>query len=929
MRQNQKSLMLVLLLLTIPVIASAQNAKFMVGASVNYFFPSNKENTCLIIPEITDFNQMILSDPAIYQSISQGLGGEFMEVLSYDDYSSSRMPSLGIMLGYNFLNGMYLRMQTQWMKGTHSRGFSAEYFSIETEMPEPVSGSFEANWSELDFLLGTGYKTRTKVPVVIEGGALLLIKKYSYDEANISDTRFEVSEAYNGSYPGFYLSAGIQVLPEKAVSLELLAHLKNWFKDGQMITNPGVGISVVWNIRKNSKHADTKHTENTNIITPLLYYPPDYKLLFEGEVLVETDQRMASNFSNRFIIGRVPDKLELYAGQDIELLVNPEARSFVVYTDMHIIGKQDTIRIDLQPNLTISKPGILFTLPDSIETGFYTTEVIYEYDPSGIDTLKFPFIINNYQEEWLEEMTDDEQHFLNTFSMDIERLKRRGRGIKRKIDSLYHARDSIYWNAEGDSIRYMQLKELDRRLDFLPGYYKNKVDEILDSLDKLKNDYPGITDPSGLAQGVKDAEKAAQDCEDKTKALENELKENDERCSELKEAQDAILEQIHKLFTENGFTGSFGYHSNGRYHYGYMGRGENTNTDYGNLPWEKEVAKLKKELKKLSKEYMECLERSNKIPEMIAENEDRCAEMQEAIARAKEDQARGDVYEALKGDLEDKCDWAKRSLKKLKEWCDANPESCYFGDKIDDLLERDCPQTRDEWDDFWNDIKDLLNDKKALEDQLKKDSRDGWKNGDAIGDEIKDAEKEEKDNWDAIRILQEEKARQIREAKAAARREERAAQERAREEMEALRGCLEKLAAWIEEHQDQINPDDTKKIMERITSGAGAAGQGAIEAAEKVAKGIGTAGAILSGAGIGALNLAAAILYMYAEHKMTGAANKVVDDHLKNRIEAEALLSKDPCGIINIGNRSYFYMKVNGKTIIFSITPSGFEVSVY
>jgi hypothetical protein len=96
-----------------------------------------------------------------------------------------------------------------------------------------------------------------------------------------------------------------------------------------------------------------------------------------------------------------------------------------------------------------------------------------------------------------------------------------------------------------------------------------------------------------------------------------------------------------------------------------------------------------------------------------------------------------------------------------------------------------------------------------------------------------------------------------------------------------------------------------------------------------MAKGLGTGGAALSGTAVGAIHLAAAILYMYAEHKMTVAANKVVDDVLKNQIEAEALLSKDKCGIINRGNRSYFYMKVNGKTVIFSITPSGFDVSVY
>ena len=39
--------------------------------------------------------------------------------------------------------------------------------------------------------------------------------------------------------------------------------------------------------------------------------------------------------------------------------------------------------------------------------------------------------------------------------------------------------------------------------------------------------------------------------------------------------------------------------------------------------------------------------------------------MQDAINRAKEDQARGDVYASVKGELTQKCKWAKRALKKF------------------------------------------------------------------------------------------------------------------------------------------------------------------------------------------------------------------------------------------------------------------------
>ena len=929
MRTLQKIIILFLLLATNPYIASAQNEGFKVGGSINYFFASSKENACLKFPDIMDFNQMILSDPVIYQSISQSLGGEFMEVLSYDNYSSSRTPSPGILFGYDFNKGIYIRAQAQWMKGTHSRGFSAEYFNMETETLAPVTGVFEARWSEIDFLAGAGYRTRSKVPVIVEGGGLIINKSYSSVEANIANTSFEVADAYKGTYPGFYISAGILVLPDKPVSLELLAHLKSWFKEGQMVTNPGIGISVVWNIGRKEGNSIPVHSGKTNVNTPEMYYPPDYELLFAGEEVIPADPTITKGVPDEFILSKDPDSLELYPGQKIHVFINPEVNSFIIYPYVHIKGKHDSMRIVLQSNLNLSSPQFTFTLPDSITDGYYVAELTYDIEPDGLDTISIPFMIDNMQSQWTEQMTSNGLIVFNELSMDIERLKKRDRDIRKKLDSLNNVLDSTYWDACDDSVRYMQLKKLDKRLDYLPNDYKNAVDDILDSLDRLKNDYPGISDPAGLAQKVKNAEKAAQDCEDKTAALEEELSKNEKKCRELKKKQDAILEKIHSLFTENGFRGSYGYHANGRYHWGYLGREGSANTDYGNLPWEKEVAKLKKELKKLNKEYIKCLKKSKKLPEMIAENKERCTEMQDAIDKAKENQARGNVYASVKSELEQECKWAKRALKKLKEWCDTNPDICHLGDKIDDLLEEDCPETRDEWDKFWDKVKDLLKDKKELEDKLKNDSNDGFKKVKGIEDEIENAETEQKGNLEAIRKLQDERAQRIREERAAAKRDAEAAKARGRAEKEKLRGCIEKLDEWFRKHQDKIDPDQSKKMMERIVNGAGAAGQGAAEAAEKMLKGLGVGASSLSGAGVGAINLAAAILYMYAEHKLTLAANKVVSDHIKNRIEAEAILSKDACGIINVGSRSYFYMKVDGKTIIFSITPEGFDVSVY
>src|SRR5690606_21893057 len=111
----------------------------------------------------------------------------------------------------------------------------------------------------------------------------------------------------------------------------------------------------------------------------------------------------------------------------------------------------------------------------------------------------------------------------------------------------------------------------------------------------------------------------------------------------------------------------------------------------------------------------------------------------------------------------------------LQKWCDENPSICDFKDKLEDVLDEDCPKTKVEWEAFWDKFNDLLGKKidleQAIQDEMEQTEEDYDNNvaesdraDDEIGEglkEVKDAENEavarRKDEKRAARIAAEEK----------------------------------------------------------------------------------------------------------------------------------------------------------------------------
>jgi predicted nucleic acid-binding Zn-ribbon protein len=900
--------------------ANAQS-DFSLGVSAHELFPPESEYDHLALPLLTDFNQTILSDPVYYQAISGDLGGEFLNIASYDGFSRGRTPTMGFLAELLVDQRWRFRFASAWTMGTLSRDFSALFFDPEAQAERVVNGLFEGPWNATTLRLTGGYQTKGRTCFFAEAGGIYQFRSFKPVEAMLVGHPLQVSANRRESHPGVMISTGLRGWAQSAVAVELNVQLQTVFQDESTIHTPGIGLTAVWQFGR-------RQTEETAVTIPAttptvaeVYVPDRWAQLFEYEQPEMLD--FPRGQSTPLLANSYPDGLDIMAGASVQLPIRP-AETFVLYPEVTMEGRWDTATTFIVPHLDGSRPYVTLPVPNDLPLGLYALQMNYQTDEQH--QIALPLFVREPLSSWIATMSNTDRSFFLELSPDIDRWRKRVRDLHGRLDSLRSRRDSIGWKATQDSLRWLELVSLDRRLDHLTDVYKDEVTDILDSLERQRAATPGITDREALEQAVAEAGQAVRDCQNHTAALEEELKKQADTCDALKAEQDAILEQIHQMFIDNGFTGSYGYHADGRYYYGYSGESSQTNTDFGNLPWEKEVANLKKDLKKLNSRYRDCRDRLEKLPDLIAENRERCAIMEEARQRAEDARSRGEAHAALEASLQDECAWFKKALEQLADWCAENPGTCDFMDELEQLLKDDCPGSRGEWTAFWDKIEDMLAQKKELEDAYKRSSRQGWDDVADLEEEIDDAGEQKEDAWDAIRILQDEEARRIREQKAAARDEATAAAAEEKRKREQLNDCLEQLAAWIRGNQDLINPSDRDKVLSRITSGAGAVGQGALEAAEKVVRGGSAAGATITGVGVGAFHLGAAILYMIAEDKWTAAANRVVDSHIKNRIEAEAVLSDDPCGVIDIGgDRSYFYMKINGKTVVFSITPNGFE----
>ena len=285
---------------------------------------------------------------------------------------------------------------------------------------------------------------------------------------------------------------------------------------------------------------------------------------------------------------------------------------------------------------------------------------------------------------------------------------------KEKLDGIDGMKDRE-WDAkerkkENEAAKN-ELIVIDKVLDSIPKTFKNELKRILDSLASLRKKLPNVIDNAVLQKAIDDAQLRVDDCTKRLEALQKKQADLEKQTDDLKSELDAVQESIYKLHIDNGWVGGYGYHPDGRPWHGYVG-GERANTDLGDKKYE-----LKKQYRALKKQYLKTIKRLGDLPAEIAQAEEDCKELNEALEKAKTAKENADLHAATKLKSDDICRQIKRLLVHLRRWCSKNPDYCDFSDKIKALAEK-CPKDTNELEEFWKAFNEIVSRKKELEDDF-------------------------------------------------------------------------------------------------------------------------------------------------------------------------------------------------------------------
>ena len=336
-----------------------------------------------------------------------------------------------------------------------------------------------------------------------------------------------------------------------------------------------------------------------------------------------------------------------------------------------------------------------------------------------------------------------------------EKAKAIGERIKEEEEKKRGLEDDIWDEIESkekNEAERNKLIAIDSIIERIPSVYKDSLHVLVDSLNNLRRQLPNIIDKTALQNAVDDAQKRVDHCQEHLEKLKEEKERLEKERDRLKQETDSALEQMDALMKSYGLTGGYGYHPDGRYWYGYIG---DENSKSG-VSFTEEYAALKKTLRGLKKEYLKTLRRLDELPLAIADAQENCDELNEALEKAKEAVKNADLHAATEIAIDDICRQIRSLLKPLWRWCLANPDHCAFKEELRKMLE-ECPKSIAELESFWEQLGDLIKQKKEKEDEFEKAAKNDQDEIEGLEDKIKEIE-------DRIKALKEAQAKAYAEA---------------------------------------------------------------------------------------------------------------------------------------------------------------------
>lgn len=393
---------------------------------------------------------------------------------------------------------------------------------------------------------------------------------------------------------------------------------------------------------------------------------------------------------------------------------------------------------------------------------------------------------------------------LLSYVKDIEDLEDDIQDEWEKWDRTKHIKDSL-------NELYNDLVAIDKVLDHVPKAYEDKLKNAIDNLVNAKEQAPDNVSDDILDNAISNAQARLKACKNRIAELEELINQQEDELEAFEEKIDAYLKDLNEVLDDycldNSCLATITKNEDGTISldYNIPKEADESTRDY--------ISEFTTAIGNTISKHRRALKTHKQTLDNLSDAKDECAQLSEALQRAKDAKAKADNKAAAELELEEQFEQIKRILQRLKRWCEKNPDHCNFLDDIESIL-KNCPKTPEELENFWENFDDLITKKKNLEDELGNDANEAQNDMDDIENDISDLEN------DISSIKEEQRKKHVadqerKNQKAAAEAEEaakiKAAADKRKREKKKQKKVDDKIKDLIKEAKDTEEGDDAFK----------------------------------------------------------------------------------------------------------------------
>ncbi|MBL8061338.1 MAG: hypothetical protein JNK63_11590 [Chthonomonas sp.] len=494
--------------------------------------------------------------------------------------------------------------------------------------------------------------------------------------------------------------------------------------------------------------------------------------------------------------------------------------------------------------------------------------------------------------------------------------------------------------AEAEKLRAQAkaLTELDRRLEREVPASAAKMKGLAEDIRALGNSTGNAT-KAALEAKVSAAQAALAGCKENCEAIKKKIADLDAEIADLEKQLTDLAAAIQAHLLADGWTGRAEFDKGkGVLRWGFWGPEDKSNKIGNNTnPETLKLTEMERKGRALQKRLKQAKDDKKKAEQELAECEERCRAAEAAVKSAQEAAAKEDERLSKAAEMHAECERIAALVNRLKAYLKDHPE---LQKELEDALKKleDCPKTPEEVDAWEEALKEMMDAKAALEKELegRADAKD------AEGDTSK-AEADQKDaearaladaaHEEQERLAKLERDRRAAEAKAVA-DAAKAKKERDKAAAAEEERMKEEFKKWLEDavKNGWLDDSDLERILQDAAAKAvdvgGAVGAAAGEGAKVAAKGGGRGAITRATVFEGIFQLYAMIFYWVLDGELRGAIDRLrpaFDNKEFQEILADIALNGKgkTFGRVDGRGKSYFWVRKNGKTIVYRVSRSG------